>query len=77
MKYKALPISLSTYTRPPPTTQHNMKSALFLCLSAVSINALVLPLQLNLGGGKTPSLRSIATCRKLIKLAIKTFLTDL
>ena len=42
----------------------NMKSVLFLCLTAVSVNALVLPLQLNLGGDRTPSLRSIETCRK-------------
>merc|ERR1712203_86095 len=33
-----------------------------LFLSVLSSKALVLPLQLNLGGGKTPSLRSIATC---------------
>ena len=42
----------------------NMKSVLILCLTAVSVNALVLPLQLNLGGDRTPSLRSIETCRK-------------
>ena len=41
-----------------------MKSVLFLCLTVVSIEAFVLPLQLNLGGDKTPSLRSIETCRK-------------
>merc|ERR1711936_1006092 len=39
-----------------------MKSILLLCLTTVSIKALVLPLSLNLGGNKAPALKSIETC---------------
>merc|ERR1712110_1392742 len=53
---------MGNYPHSAPGQTTNMKSVLFLCLTAVSINALVLPLQLNLGGDKTPSLRSIETC---------------
>merc|ERR1719419_90542 len=39
-----------------------MKTILFLCLSVVSIKALVLPLPLKFGGNKSPTLKSIETC---------------
>merc|ERR1711988_1237288 len=43
-------------------TNRAMKTILFLCLSVVSIKALVLPLPLKFGGNKSPTLKSIETC---------------
>merc|ERR550525_1473034 len=39
-----------------------MKSVLLLCLGSLSVQALVLSLQLHVGGSKTPALKSIETC---------------
>ena len=47
-----------------------MKSIILLGLSFVQINALVLPLKLNLGGNNSPALKSIETCRKFYSFEI-------
>merc|ERR1711953_840083 len=44
------------------TAKREMKSVLLLCLGSLSVQALVLPLQLHVGGNKTPALKSIETC---------------